>query len=158
MLAPTMHPAPVPLASVRGFVVVLVAAILGLVFTALGLTFTVLGAVGDGSGDAFASIGPVLLAIGLVNAALAGLYRVARRRAEQERAAARTERATATVVASSLNGGVRVAGRHPLTLTVDLLGRHVTGRALVYPHQTPEPGTPIDVAFAPGDPANFVPV
>lgn len=156
-----MHPPPLPLASVRGFVVVLVAAILGLVFTLLGATFTILGAVLDSdASEAFGFIGPVLLAIGLVNAALAGLYRTARRRTEEERAAARTARTTATVVTSRLSGGVRVNGRHPLSLTVELAGHagRVQGRALVFPHQAPAPGTQLEVAYAPGDPGNFVPV
>jgi hypothetical protein len=127
-------------------------AIVALVFSLLGIAYTVVGFAG-GPG-AFKILGPAFLAAALV---LVAILMPVRKRARAARAAL-TARGPATVVGVELHPYVRVGSLVNVTLTVRLAGREVSRRVNVSPLQRLEPDAEIEVAYDPGDPANFQPV
>jgi hypothetical protein len=91
-------------------------------------------------------------------AVVAVLSRRAGKRREIAEAAARTSRATAQVLSAELNPYSRVGTRNPLKLAVQISGGRHARTVYVPPTTQWQPGMEIEVAFAPMDPDNFVPV
>jgi len=132
----------------RGFVPTLVGGILAVTFIPLGIVFSIV----------FGALGFIFLAVGLVLATASGIA-FARGRAHAAREeAARVSHGTATVVEAKHNYNSQIGVRHPLKLTVDLAGGRHTRSLLVVSHIDFKPGETVEVAYAPDDPANFLPV
>jgi hypothetical protein len=135
--------------AVRGFVGALVAAILAATFVPLGLTFVLVG---------LTPLGVVFLGVGAVCAAAAPLFIHAGRRDVANEEAARTGRAAAVVLDARLREHSRIGARHPLRLAVSIGGTRAARTLYVIPSVDFRPGSSIDVAFAPADPDNFLPL
>jgi hypothetical protein len=130
---------------VHGFVTALTAAILALTFIPLGLAFP----------------GPLAFAFlvaGLGCAAVSVVAFVLCRTRDARLDAARTAQESATVLEADMRWTSRVGAHHPLRLSVHLAGRRHTRTLYVLPSYTYEPGSRIRVAFAPSNPANFLPL
>lgn len=135
--------------AVRGFVGALVAAILASTFLPLGVVFFAVGPTG---------LGLAFLTAGACCAAAAPLVGFLARRQTQRELDARTERTTAVVLEATLREHSRIGARHPLRLAVSIAGARVARTVYVLPHADYAPGRSIQVAFAPGNPANFLPL
>ncbi|MBE2318503.1 hypothetical protein DVA67_021155 [Solirubrobacter sp. CPCC 204708] len=135
--------------AVRGFVGALVAGILASTFVPLGVTFTIVGP---------ATLGIALLALGLGFAATAPVLALLGRRRDARERDARTERTTAIVLEATLDQHSRVGVRHPLRLAVNIAGARAARTLFVPSWIGYTPGTAIQVAFAPNNPDNFLPL
>jgi hypothetical protein len=142
--------------AVRGVVAALVAGILAVTFLPLGIAFAILGAAG--SEEAFAPLGLSFVVAGAALGLVAWLSRRAGKRREAAETAARISRGTAQVLEARLNPYSRVGTRNPMKLAVQLAGARVERTLYVAPTTAYEPGRSIQVAFAPNDPSNFVPL
>jgi hypothetical protein len=142
--------------SVRGFVVTLVTGILAATFIPLGIAFAIIGAVSEP--EAFFVLGLIFAFVGMDMATFALIWRARTKRREAEESAARTSRASARVLAADINPYSRVGTLNPLKLEVELGGGRRSRTVYVPPTTSWQPGTAIDVAYAPADPDNFVPV
>ena len=132
----------------RGFVPGLVSGILAVTFIPLGIVFSILQG----------TVGFVFLAVGLALAAIAlVVFQSSRTRSARE-TAARVSQGSARVVEARHNYNSQIGVRHPVKLTVELAGGRHTRSLLVPSHVDWKPGEQIPVAYAPDDPANFVPV
>jgi hypothetical protein len=132
---------------VHGLVTSLTAAILGVTFIPLGLAFL-----------SFGTLGPAFLAAGIACAGLSvGAFLLGRAR-DAKLDAARTARDSATVLEADHRRHTRVGAHHPLRLSVHLAGEPRTRTLYVLPNYSYEPGSRIRVAFAPGNPSNFLPM
>ena len=127
------------------FVVGLVCGITAVTFIPLGIVFSIV----------FGTLGLVFLAVGLADAAVAAVL-LSRGRDTGE--AARISHGTAQVVSAKHQWGTQVGARHPVKLTVDFAGGQYTRSLLIPGHLDWKPGEPVQVRFAPDDPANFVPI
>ena len=127
------------------FLVGLVCGITAVTFIPLGIVFSIV----------FGTLGLVFLAVGLADAAVAAVL-LSRGRDKGE--AARISHGTAQVVSAKHQWGTQVGARHPVKLTVDFAGGQYTRSLLIPGHLDWKPGEPVQVRFAPGDPANFVPI
>jgi hypothetical protein len=132
---------------VHGVVTSLTAAILGVTFIPLGFAFL-----------SFGPLGPAFLGAGIACAGLAVAAYVLGRARDARLDAARTAQDSATVLDAELRGHSRVGAHHPLRLSVHLAGERRTRTLYVLPSYTYEPGSRIRVAFAPSNPANFLPL
>jgi hypothetical protein len=134
--------------AIRGFVVSLVSGILAVTLIPLGIVFALLEP----------PLGLIFLGAGVL-CALAALLtlRAGRARSAREEAA-RVTRGSAQVVEAKHNYHSQIGVRHPVELTVELAGGHRTRKLYVPSHIDWKPGERIEVAFAPEDPGNFVPV
>ncbi len=134
--------------AIEGFVVSLVSGILAATFIPLGMVFVFLEP----------PLGFIFLGVGML-CGLAALVtlRVGRARSAREEAA-RVSRGSAEVVEAKHNYYSQIGVRHPLKLTVELAGGRRTRTLYVPSHLDWKPGERIEVAFAPEDPGNFVPV
>lgn len=142
--------------AVKGFVVTLVTGILATTFLPLGITFAIIGFVSEPA--AFKPLGLIFVAAGVVFALVAVLARRAGKRRDAEETAARTSRTTAQVLEASLNPYSRVGALSPMRLAVDLAGGRRSRTVYVPPTIGWQAGMEIEVAYAPMDPDNFVPV
>lgn len=136
-------------ASIRGFVGALVGGVLAVTFLPLGLTFVFVG---------FTAPGVVFAAIGALCAAAAPLLAFTGRRDAAREAAARTGRAAAVVLEARLREHSRVGARHPLRLAVSIAGTRAMRTLYVLPSVDFTPGHSIQVAYAPENPDNFLPL
>jgi hypothetical protein len=134
--------------AIQGVVVSLVSGILAVTFIPLGIVFAFLEP----------PLGLIFIGVGVL-CALAALFtlRVGRARSAREEAA-RISRGSGEVVEAKHNYHSRVGVRHPVKLTVELAGGRRTRTLYVPSHVDWKPGELIEVAFAPEDPGNFVPV
>ena len=130
------------------FVLGLVSGITAVTFIALGVVFSIV----------FGTLGLVFLAVGVLDAIVAAVVFGRGRRGGAREEAARISYGTAQVVEAKHSYGTQVGARHPVKLTVSLAGGQHTRTLLVPSHIDWKPGAPVDVRFAPDDPANFVPV
>jgi uncharacterized membrane protein YccC len=142
--------------AVRGFVVTLVTGILATTFLPLGIAFAIIGSVSEPA--AFKPLGLIFIGLGAVLAVVALLARRTAKRRDAEEAAARTSRTTAQVIEASLNPYSRVGTLNPMKLAVSLSGERRARTVYVPPTTNWQPGMEIEVAYAPMDPDNFVPV
>ena len=142
--------------SVRGFVVTLVTGILAVTFLPLGIAFAIIGAVSEP--EAFFVLGLIFAFVGIDLAIVAVVFRGRAKRRDAEEAAARTSRTSAQVVEASLNPYSRVGTLNPMKLAVDLAGGRRARTVYVPPTTNCQAGMSIEVAYAPMDPDNFVPV
>lgn len=134
--------------AIRGVVVSLVSGILALTLIPLGIVFVFLEP----------PLGLIFLGVG-VFCGLAALLTLRAGRARSAREdAARVSRGSAEVVEAKHNYYSEIGVRHPLKLTVELAGGRRTRTLYVPSHIDWKPGERIEVAFAPEDPGNFVPV
>lgn len=136
-------------ASIRGFVGALVGGILASTFLSLGFTFIAVGPT---------ALGISFLGVGALSAAGALLAVLTGRRDAAREDAARTARARATVLDARMRWHSRVGAHHPLRLAVSIAGTRVARTVFVLPTYSYRPGEQIQVAFAPGDPGNFLPL
>jgi hypothetical protein len=141
---------------VRGFVVTLVTGILAATFLPLGIAFAIIGLVSEP--EAFLVLGVIFAFVGLDMATFAFIWRARTKRRDAEESAARTSRASARVLSAKLNPYSRVGTLNPLKLSVDLGGAPRARTVYVPPTMTWHEGTAIDVAYAPENPENFVPL
>jgi hypothetical protein len=142
--------------AVRGFVVTLVTGILAATFLPLGIAFTVIGLVSEPF--AFLVLGVIFVFVGIDMAILALWWRGRMRRREAAESAARTSRTSARVLEAVANPYSRVGSLSPVKLAVELGGGRHARTVYVAPTTNWQPGMAIDVAYAPMDPDNFVPV
>ncbi len=142
--------------AVRGFVVTLVTGILAVTFLPLGIAFAIIGFVSEP--EAFVPLGLIFAGVGVVFAVVALLWHGRGKRRDADEAAARTSRTTAQVVEASLSPYSRVGALSPMKLAIDLAGGRRTRTVYVLPTTNWQAGEAIDVAYAPMDPDNFVPV
>jgi hypothetical protein len=134
--------------AIRGFVVSLVSGILAATFIPLGIVFVFLEP----------PLGLIFLGVGVL-CGLASLLTLRAGRARSAREdAARVSRGSAEVVEAKHNYYSQIGVRHPLKLTVELAGGRRTRTLYVPSHVDWKPGERIEVAFAPEEPGNFVPV
>jgi hypothetical protein len=141
--------------AVRGFVVSLVCGIVAVTFVPLGIVFTVLGQTTDST---FTPIGLPFLGAGVVLVLLAVVFRRRGRRRDAAEAEARTSRTVVEIVEAVPNPYSRVGARYPMRLDVALAGARYR-RTLYVPFTCSwRPGDRIEVAYAPDNPRNFVPV
>jgi hypothetical protein len=143
--------------AVRGFVVTLVAGILAATSVPLGIVFVVLGLALDDQ-EAFKLIGVILVVVGVVETTVALVWRRRAKARDEAESAARTSRTRARVVEAALNPSSRVGALSPMKLAVELAGGHRMRTVYVPATTNWPPGSEIDVAYAPMDPDNFVPV
>lgn len=136
-------------AAIRGVVGAFVAALLATTFLPLGLTFVLVG---------FTPLGVAFLGAGALCAAAAPLLALAGRRDAAREAAARTSRGAAVVLDATLREHSRIGAHHPLRLAVSIGGVRAVRTLYVLPSVDLRPGSAIDVAFAPADPDNFLPL
>jgi hypothetical protein len=143
--------------SVRGFVVSLVGGILAVTFLPLGIVFVILGLTLDDQ-SAFQYVGLGLLALGVVEGGVALVFRRRAKARDAAETAARISHARARVLEARLNPYSRVGALSPMKLAVELGGgRHA--RTVYVPVTTSwQPGTEIQVMYAPDNPGNFVPL
>jgi hypothetical protein len=142
--------------SVRGFVVTLVTGILAATFLPLGITFAVIGLAGGP--DAFLYLGVIFAFVGLDTTVLAFWWRGRAKARDSAESAARVSHARARVLEATLNPYSRVGNLSPLKLAVELGGGRQARTVYVPASTNWQPGTEIDVAYAPNDPSNFVPL
>lgn len=135
--------------AIRGFVGALVAAILAITFVPLGLTFVLVG---------FTPPGVAFLGAGALCAAAAPALALTGRRDAAREEAARTGRGAAVVPDARLRTHSRIGAHHPLRLAVSIGGTRAARTLYVLPSVDFRPGSAIEVAFAPGDPDNFLPL
>jgi hypothetical protein len=141
--------------AVRGVVVSLVCGILAVTFVPLGIVFTILGQTTD---QPFTFIGLPFLGVGLLLCVVAFVARRRGRRRDAAEAAARISHGVAEIVEAVPNPYSRVGARYPMRLAVALAGGKYR-RTLYVPFTCSwRPGDRIEVAYAPDNPANFVPV
>jgi hypothetical protein len=133
---------------IRGVVVSLVGGILAVTFIPLGIAFAFME---PPLGFAFVGAGVVSALVALLT------FRAGRARQGREEAA-RVSRGTAQVVEARHNYNSRVGVRHPVKLSVELAGARRSRQLYVPSHLDWKPGEPIEIAYAPEDPDNFVPV
>jgi hypothetical protein len=130
---------------VHGFVTSLTAAIIAMTLIPLGVAF-------------LGPLGLAFLAAGLGCAAMSAAAFLLGRRRDIKQEAERTAQDSAVVLDADLRLGSRVGAHHPLRLSVHLAGSRHTRTLYVLPNYTYAPGSLIRVAFAPGNPANFLPL
>ena len=133
--------------------------IFAVTFLPMGIIFGAIGLLADdvdrGEPEAFAYLGAVFTAVGLVLAVAFGVLQrreLARRR--RRRAGLRTP---AEVVAVHLNTNVHSGAKVSTNLTVRFAGNTVSTTFLALPH-TYAAGSTIEVVYDPAEPANFEPV
>ena len=134
----------------------LVTGILAVTLLPLGVVFTILG-LAD-AGTMTPALGLALLAAGVLLAGIAGYSFTTSRARTRREEAARVSQGAAVVVEAKHNWNSQIGARHPLKLTVELAGGRHTRALHVPSHVDFKPGERIEVAYAPDDPANFVPV
>jgi hypothetical protein len=134
--------------AIQGFVVSLVSGILAVTFIPLGIVFAFME---PPLGLTFLGVG-VLFALGAAITLRAGRARNAREEA------ARVSHGTAEVVEAKHNYNSQIGVRHPVKLTVELAGGRRIRTLYVPSHLDWKPGERIEVAFAPADPGNFIPI
>jgi hypothetical protein len=142
--------------AVRGFVVALVAGILAATFLPLGIAFTVIGLVSEP--ETFLILGPIFAFVGIDLGIVALVWRGRAKQRDEAESAARTSRTSARVLEAALNPYSRVGTLNPMKLAVELDGGRRARTVYVPPTTNWQPGMAIDVAYAPMDPDNFVPV
>jgi hypothetical protein len=143
--------------SVRGFVVSLVGGILAATSLPLGIVFLIIGVASD-DGNVFQLAGIGLLAMGVVEGGVALVFRRRAKARDAAETAARVSHARARVLEATLNPYSRVGALSPMKLAVELGGGR-QARTIYVPATTSwQPGTEIQVAYAPDDPGNFVPL
>jgi hypothetical protein len=142
--------------AVRRFVVTLVTGILAVTFLPLGIAFAIIGAVSEP--EAFFLLGLIFAFVGLDLATFAIWWRAQAKRRDVEESAARTSRVSARVLAADINPYSRVGTLNPVKLEVEWGSGRRARTVYVPPTTSWQPGTAIDVAYAPADPDNFVPV
>ena len=142
--------------AVRGFVVSLVTGILAVTFIPLGIVFAVLGLASDEG--AFLPLGVIFFIVGDLFLTVAILWRQRSRRRDRAEADARISRTSARILEAVPSLHSRVRDRHPMKLAVELAGSRQARTVYVPPHVNWQPGQSIEVAYAPDDPRNFVPV
>jgi hypothetical protein len=142
--------------AVKGFVVALVTGILSATFLPLGIAFAIIGFVGEPA--AFKPLGLIFVAVGLVCAVVAVIFRKRGRAADERERDARISRGTAEVLEARLNPYSRVGTRNPMKLAILLAGSRQERTVYVPPTYAYEPGKQIQVAFAPDNPGNFLPL
>ena len=142
--------------AVRGFVVTLVTGILAVTFLPLGIAFAVIGAVSEP--EAFFVLGIVFAFVGIDMAVIALWWRGRTRARDAAETAARTSQTSARVLEAVGNPYSRVGSLSPVKLAVELAGGRHARTVYVPPTTNWQPGMAIDVAYAPMDPDNFVPV
>jgi hypothetical protein len=142
--------------SVRGFVVTLVTGILAATFLPLGIAFAVIGLAGGP--DAFVILGIIFAFVGLDSTVFALFWRGRAKARESAEAAARVSQARARVLEATMNPYSRVGNLSPLKLAVELGGGRQTRTVYVPASTSWQPGAEIDVAYAPDNPSNFVPL
>jgi len=133
--------------------------IFAVTFLPIGIIFGAIGLLADdvdrGEPEAFAYLGAVFTAVGLVLAVAFGVLQrreIARRR--RRRAGLRT---TAEIVSVRLNPNVRSGAKVSTNLTVRFSDNTVSTKFLALPNTYAE-GTTIEVVYDPAEPANFEPV
>ena len=133
--------------------------IFAVTFLPMGIIFGAIGLLADdvdrGEPEAFAYLGAVFSAVGLVLAVAFGVLtrrEIARRR--RRRAGLRT---TAEIVRVRLNPSVHSGAKVSTNLTVRFSGQTVATKFLELPHTYTE-GATIEVLYDPAEPANFEPV
>ena len=133
--------------------------IFAVTFLPMGIIFGAIGLLADdvdrGEPEAFAYLGAVFTAVGLVLAVAFGVLQrreFARRR--RRRAGLRT---AAEVVGVQLNTNVHSGARVSTNLTVRFAGNTVSTKLLALPN-TYAAGATIEVVYEPAEPANFEPV
>jgi hypothetical protein len=134
--------------AIRGLVVSLVTGILAVTFIPLGIVFAFMEP----------ALGLSFLGVGIVCALGAALTHRAGRARNAREEAARVSRGSAEVVEAKHNYNSQVGVRHPMKLTVELAGGRRTRTLYVPSHLDWKPGERIEVAFAPEDPGNFIPI
>ncbi len=134
--------------AIRGFVVSLVSGILAVTFIPLGVVFAFMEP----------PLGFIFLGVGAL-CALASLliHRAGRARNAREETA-RVSRGSAQVVEAKHNYNSQIGVRHPMRLTVELAGGRRSRTLYIPSHLDWKPGERIEVAFAPEDPGNIIPV
>jgi membrane protein implicated in regulation of membrane protease activity len=142
--------------AVKGFVVALVSGILAVTFLPMGIAFAIIGFVGEPA--AFKPLGLIFAAVGVVLALVAVVFRKRGREADEHEREARISRGTAEVLEAKLNPYSRVGTRNPMKLALLLAGSRDERTVYVPPTYAYEPGKHIEVAFAPDNPANFLPL
>jgi hypothetical protein len=135
-------------AAIRGVVVSLVSGILAATFIPLGIVFVFLEP----------PLGLIFLGVGVLCGLAAPLTLRAGRARSAREDAARVSRGSAEVVEAKHNYYSEIGVRHPLKLSVELAGGRRTRTLYVPSHVDWKPGQRIEVAFAPEEPGNFVPV
>ena len=143
--------------SVRGFVVSLVGGILAATSLPLGIVFLILGSTSD-DGSVFRYAGIGLLAMGVVEGGVALVFRRRAKARDAAETAARISHTRARVLEATLNPYSRVGALSPMKLAVSLSGATRERTVYVPPTVGWQPGMEIEVAYAPMDPDNFVPV
>jgi hypothetical protein len=142
--------------AVRGMVVALVTGILAVTFLPLGIAFAIIGFVGEPA--AFRPLGLIFIGAGILFAVVALLARNRGRRRDDLEREARTSRASAEVLEARPNVYSRVGTRQPVKLAVSLAGGRHSRTVYAPPSFVYEPGKQIQVAYAPDDPRNFLPL
>ena len=143
--------------SVRGFVISLVGGILAATSLPLGIVFVVLGLVLEDQ-EAFLYLGLVFVVTGLIEGGVALIWRRRAKARDAAEAAARISHTRARVLEAVLNPYSRVGTLNPMHLAVELGGGRQARKVYVPPTTNWQPGTEIQVAYAPNDPGNFVPL
>ena len=143
--------------SVRGFVISLVGGILAATSLPLGIVFAVLGLVLEDQ-EAFLYLGVIFVVTGLIEGGVALIWRRRARARDAAEAAARISHTRARVLEAILNPSSRVGALSPMHLAVELGGGRQARKVYVPVTTNWQPGTEIQVAYAPNDPGNFVPL
>jgi hypothetical protein len=128
-------------------------------FLPLGIIFGAIGLLADdvdrGEPEAFAYLGAVFTAVGLVLAIAFGV--LTRREVQRRRRRRAGLRTTAEVVDVRLNPSVHSGAKVSTTLTVRFSGLTASTKFLALPNTYAE-GATIEVVYDPAEPANFEPV
>src|ERR1044072_6474446 len=143
--------------SVRGFVVSLVGGILAATSIPLGLVFVVLGLVLSDQ-EAFLYVGLGLALTGLIEGGVALVWRHRVKAQDAADSPARISHTRARVLEAVQNPSSRVGTLNPMQLAVELGGGRQSRKLYVPPTTNWQPGTEIQVAYAPDNPGNFVPL
>jgi hypothetical protein len=128
-------------------------------FLPMGIIFGAIGLLADdvdrGDPEAFAYLGAVFTAVGLVLAIGFGV--LTRREVQRRRRRRAGLRTTADVVSVRLNPSVHSGAKVSTNLTVRFSGLTVSTKFLELPN-TYQEGARIEVVYDPAEPANFEPV
>jgi hypothetical protein len=136
-------------ASIRGFVGALVGGSLASTFVSLGVVFMAVGPT---------ALGVSFLGVGALSAAAALLAVLTGRRDAAREDAARTARTSAVVLGAEPRWHSRIGAHHPLRLAVQIGGTRAIRTLYVLPTCAYAAGSSIQVAFAPSNPDNFLPL
>ncbi|WP_028063151.1 hypothetical protein [Solirubrobacter soli] len=143
--------------AVRSLVVSLVGGILAATSIPLGIVFVVLGLV-LADQEAFLYVGLFLAVTGLIEGGVALIWRRRVKAQDAAETAARISQTRARVLEAILNPSSRVGALSPMHLAVELGGGRQARKVYVPVTTNWQPGMEIQVAYAPNDPGNFVPL